>query len=501
MRCRANSSRGWEPRRTFVALGALAVCLLVGSLAYGEETAVAAPGKPLCVVSAAPDTTEQTVRQALKLKADFDFNETSLADVAKKLTELTKVEFQLDNKALADIGVASDMPITFSAHGITVRSALRLMLRPHGLTYTFQDEVVLLTTPEEAENRLTTKIYQVHDLVTTKPTYRFEGIYVPGVSSGAFPRTIPSRPVITRSPIPVMGGLGAPPSGRGMIGAPKQPQPSTDTTTSNENPSSPQPKNPATFGEDVAGVQDGLLRRPPIQPSETDMSLVMDDLIELIKTCVRPTSWDDTGGAGSIYPVAGALVISQTQEVHEEIEDLLCNLRAGNPQLQVVTIRATWLLLDLKQVNQLVTSKPGKDGGIDPKALEEMTTKAKGGVGTITGFSGQTVHIASGFNQSAMFAMNPAASIPQSGVMLQVTPQLLANTQTALLDICSSVTRSVETAEKTSVPSIEQLATTLKVTLGEPALVGGLTSALPSPSTEGAAGAQQLYLFIEATAR
>ena len=36
----------------------------------------------------------------------------------------------------------------------------------------------------------------------------------------------------------------------------------------------------------------------------------------------------------------------------------------------------------------------------------------------------------------------PVISNPQSGAVLQVTPQLLPNSQAVLLDICSSVTRA-----------------------------------------------------------
>ncbi len=54
-----------------------------------------------------------------------------------------------------------------------------------------------------------------------------------------------------------------------------------------------------------------------------------DSLIELITTTVKPTSWDSVGGPGSIAPFETnlSLVISQTQEVHEEIVDLLEQLR------------------------------------------------------------------------------------------------------------------------------------------------------------------------------
>jgi len=52
-------------------------------------------------------------------------------------------------------------------------------------------------------------------------------------------------------------------------------------------------------------------------------------LMELIQQTVQPTTWDANGGPGAIRPFETnlSLVISQTQEVHEEIADLLEQLR------------------------------------------------------------------------------------------------------------------------------------------------------------------------------
>jgi hypothetical protein len=266
----------------------------------------------------------------------------------------------------------------------------------------------------------------------------------------------------------------------------------------------------------------------------------MDDLIEVITGTIFPTTWDCVGGPGSIAPAGGMLVISQTQEVHRQIEELLGKLRAASPGLRVVTVRAAWLSLDQKQLNELMHSKAGSDGGINRKALEEMATKVKGYLGAISCLSGQTVHIASGRSRSAVVgaipvvgsgaAYQPIVVSPQMGAVLQVTPQLLPDTQAALLDLCSVVTRpdgppestrfladkspdAEKEADAKSSPVCasttinldrvklvaEQLATTLKVPLGEPTLVGGLTRE-PSADND-AAATPQLYLFIEATAK
>lgn len=54
-----------------------------------------------------------------------------------------------------------------------------------------------------------------------------------------------------------------------------------------------------------------------------------DSLIELITSTIAPQSWDDVGGPGAIqgFETNLSLVISQTQEIHEQIADLLEQLR------------------------------------------------------------------------------------------------------------------------------------------------------------------------------
>jgi general secretion pathway protein D len=54
-----------------------------------------------------------------------------------------------------------------------------------------------------------------------------------------------------------------------------------------------------------------------------------DTLIELITSTIAPDTWDEVGGPGAIesFPTNLSLVISQTQDVHDQIADLLEQLR------------------------------------------------------------------------------------------------------------------------------------------------------------------------------
>jgi Mg-chelatase subunit ChlD/uncharacterized membrane protein YgcG len=108
---------------------------------------------------------EQRIFKELDNVTRLEFIETPLADVVEYLKDTHQIPIEIDNKALDDVGLSTDVPVTRNLSGVTLRSALRLMLRELELTYMIQDEVLLITTPEEAETQLVTKVYPVADLV------------------------------------------------------------------------------------------------------------------------------------------------------------------------------------------------------------------------------------------------------------------------------------------------------------------------------------------------
>jgi len=108
---------------------------------------------------------EEAILEALEEPTTMEFIETPLDAVIDFLKELHEIEIQIDAKALGDVGINSHTPITRNVQGISLRSALRLMLRELDLTYVIQDEVLLITTVEEAGGQIRTRVYPVADLV------------------------------------------------------------------------------------------------------------------------------------------------------------------------------------------------------------------------------------------------------------------------------------------------------------------------------------------------
>jgi hypothetical protein len=112
------------------------------------------------------------------------------------------IEIQLDKKALSDAGIGSDVPITRSFKGITLRSALKLLLGELDLTYVLKNEVLMITSRTEAENMLSQRVYPVADLVTPiSPARNMAGPMGGGMGGGM-----------------LGGGMGGMGSGMGMGG-------------------------------------------------------------------------------------------------------------------------------------------------------------------------------------------------------------------------------------------------------------------------------------------
>src|SRR4029079_5523772 len=83
---------------------------------------------------------------------------------------------QLNQTALAEAGIGTDSPVTINLRNISLRSALRLMLKNLQLTYIIQDEVLIITTKEDAEKDLVVKVYPVADLVLPIDASQLGGI-------------------------------------------------------------------------------------------------------------------------------------------------------------------------------------------------------------------------------------------------------------------------------------------------------------------------------------
>lgn len=230
----------------------------------------------------------QTIRQALNETTSLQFLEQPLADIVAFLEDRHKIEIQLDTNALDTAGVTNDTPATIDVEGLPLGNALNLMLKEIELTYTIRDEVLLITTTEEVEDKLTTRIYPVADLIAAEANAA---------------RTASRERLDSRVGVALMNTT-----------------PETPTEETAETPE----KQPAT-PETETGAGGGGFYAEQFR----SYGRAVDPILQAVTSAIAPTNWTDVGGTGSIsyVPQFEGLVISQTQATHAKIEALLANLR------------------------------------------------------------------------------------------------------------------------------------------------------------------------------
>jgi len=111
------------------------------------------------------DPVVSKIKRALGTSVTLDLLDSPLHDVAEFIAAQSSVNVIVDHRALDDIGIGADTPITFQAEGIQLRHALSHMLGDQELTWLVRDQALLITTPEVTECMLTTRAYPVADLL------------------------------------------------------------------------------------------------------------------------------------------------------------------------------------------------------------------------------------------------------------------------------------------------------------------------------------------------
>lgn len=228
---------------------------------------------------------QRTLDEVLNKRMSLEFTEVPLKEIAAQLTAQTGVTFYIQGRALAEAGINLDVPVTIQLRNVRLSTGLDVLLSELDLTYREQaDELIVITTPEDAEASLENRVYDCRDLLAMEAP--------PGSDQFV--------------PQPKRGGIG------GMGGM---------FTVQDE---------PKAGG----GSADGGAARaaqPRIVEGEPGMLTIHDlraqRLIDLITSNVAPQSWDSVGGPGSISEFNGLVVVAQTAHVHREVEHVLDMLR------------------------------------------------------------------------------------------------------------------------------------------------------------------------------
>lgn len=257
----------------------------------------------------------------------------TLAEAIGQLSRQAGVNIIFDNLAMDAAGIRTDQLIDLPLlQPVKLENALNVLLGNARLVFTVENEVIKITTPESKRSDTRTETYYIGDLVMPMQVqrnpldmmwnnnpYQDRGVgYNGGMMNvnGANPQTIPGGTATNTLAMAQQLGGGLP--GNAFGGSP-----------GGYGAGGPAYGNPA-YGK-VGGSQLGGITANDFIP-----------LIDLIQSTIQSDSWSESGtGEGTIqsYPANLSLVVNNTQEVQDQIVDLLKKLRELNDVQIVIEVR------------------------------------------------------------------------------------------------------------------------------------------------------------------
>ena len=287
--------------------------------------------------------------------------------------------------------------MTIKLDQISLKSALNLLLSQVQLTWTIRDEVLVITTPNNAKGKLVQKHYLVADLVTAIENYTTPDVNdftaqmqahqnSQGLQQGP-------NPAASAGPRSLPGGTPAGVPGGSMGGT-------------------------SAFGSSGNSSGSGGEWKKSERGGSTSMQ---QQLITLITNTIAPNSWSNRSGPGTIdyFPLGMTLVINQTPDIQEQIADLLAALRRLQDQEVAIELRLITIadaFYERLGLNLDVNIKPGKVAQFEP----QLTTGQFAPAPFINSF--QPSNFLAGITPAGTFTSDLSIPINQSSFGMAIPP-------------------------------------------------------------------------------
>jgi len=269
--------------------------------------AAAQPGGVAPADPAAPQAAEGALQDKLSRRITAEFVETPLPDVLQFLSDASDVQIFINRRAIESSGLTLNAPITVNLKSVRLDMLLDLVLEQvadGGLTYVDRDGILIVSTHENLEGASEVRVYNCRDLLAPDgPRPDKVGRLVPAAPG------IPGLPVqvgppaaTPATPGPASGlpvGPGGPPGMGGMGGG---------------------------YGGGMGGFGGEGMGAGGMVPL-TEAQQRAESLKRLLQTAVKPGSWSEAGGIGTISEYNGLIVINHDAKTHRQIENVLKMLR------------------------------------------------------------------------------------------------------------------------------------------------------------------------------
>lgn len=226
----------------------------------------------------------RTAAEILALRIpEFRLEDVPLELVIDWLRKMCDTNVLVRWERLAEAGVARDKSIQLHGRNMTLRTILDLLIRAAAeedapLAYRVSDNLILITTKADLDERLITRTYDVSDVILPEQTG--------GQMFIGRARDIP----IGTTPVVAAGAVGQ--------------RPIVQTWSS---------------GNFLEGYGVGPWRDRGEGQRSQERERLLRELVEAIIATVEPDTWDVNGGRGSIRIFKETLIIRNTPLVHEKI--------------------------------------------------------------------------------------------------------------------------------------------------------------------------------------
>jgi uncharacterized membrane protein YgcG len=204
---------------------------------------------------------------------EVKFDGVSLADAIDFLRDVSGANITVNWKALEGEGVSKDATINVKLRSISLRHALDIILGETGGTgkigFTYEENVIEITTQELIDSKMYTQIYPIQDLIMEVPDFT----------------NAPDFNLQSSSSSSQGGGSGA---------------------------------NGSSGSGSSTGLFSGASGSNSATPGKTATERA-NELIELIRTTIQPDVWQENGGKAAIHFFNGNLIVTAPRSVLEAI--------------------------------------------------------------------------------------------------------------------------------------------------------------------------------------
>jgi len=350
-------------------------------------------------LSTRPLTTgEQAILKKLEEPTSFECTEKPLSDFVDYIRHKHRISVMVDSGTIKDAGIDSNKPISVCIPNIPLQDALDLILNNLKLTWTIRSNTLLITTQETEESHLFTKCYDVADLRVEAPHRPY--------NTANLPTSFASQATDSDAYARVLDSLGA------------------------------------------VAIQSGL--KLPQDGSNADFDSFIDMITSTIRPttwdavggqgCIAPF--------GHFVVISQTLRIHR--EIESLFAEIRAKRKIAGTVLVELHWLWLDAEQHKRLIGNTKSSVVGQTSlTINGKVLAELVNKVPGFHGQIACSNGQVVHLASGDRRSIITSVvpiinttpQPVIERPNVGVVINLCPSVVPGDDVAILDVQSTITR------------------------------------------------------------